>query len=155
MPLDQPGIDGTSAAINGRSPPNYRSVITRSPAGRLDGRTKLARRAKQLARAFEAERGGALSDAQMVAVKRAAEMATIAERTRALWLAGDWKTTGTDVVRIDGAARRAILDLGLPTSNVRPAESLEEYLARTAADTDDDQSGAAEEFDLGSVETTP
>jgi hypothetical protein len=77
-------------------------------------------------------------------------MAAIAEETRSRWLAGDWKTTGTDVVRIDGAARRAILDLGVPTSNVRPAETLEEYLARTSADTDPDEGG-----DLADDEETP
>jgi hypothetical protein len=144
MTDDQPPIDGRSTPdrtpIDGPSKADTRPAIGLSKTGQLDGRSALARRAKKLARAFEAELGGTLSDAQLVATRRAGEMAAIAEETRSRWLAGDWKTTGTDVVRIDGAARRAILDLGLPTSNVRPAETLEQYLERTAdPDPDDDQ----------------
>jgi hypothetical protein len=143
MSPDQPPIDGTSipdrTPIDGRSTADNRSTVGLSKTGQPDGRRRLARRAKQLARAFEAELGGALSDAQMVATRRAGEMTAIAEETRSRWLSGDWKTTGTDVVRIDGAARRAILDLGLPTSSVRPAETLEQYLARTGGNAADDQ----------------
>lgn len=150
MTPDRTPIDGTSTSdrtpIDSRSTADSRTAKT----GGLDGRSRLARRAKQLAMAFEAELGGTLSDAQMVATRRAAEMTAIAEETRSRWLAGDWKTTGTDVVRIDGAARRAILDLGLPAANVRPAETLEQYLARTAIDTDD-----GEIDDLADNEETP
>jgi hypothetical protein len=150
MTPDQPPIDGRSTPdrtpIDGRSMADSRTAKT----GGLDGRSRLARRAKKLELAFAAELGDALSEAQLVAVKRAAEMVAIAEETRARWLSGDWKTTGTDVVRIDGAARRAILDLGLPAANVRPAETLEQYLARTAIDTDD-----GEIDDLADNEETP
>lgn len=142
MTPDQPPIDVRStpdrAPIDGRSMADTRPAIGLSKTRQLDGRSRLARRARKLAGAFEAELGGNLSDAQLVATRRAGEMAAIAEETRARWLAGDWKTTGTDIVRIDGAARRAILDLGLPTSNVRPAETLEQYLERTAPDPDHD-----------------
>ena len=83
------------------------------PSG-VDGRTKLARRIKSLANAFAAELGHKLSPAQIDAVRRAAQMSAIAEDCRARLIAGDVSVTLTDVVRLDGTARRAVRDLHLP-----------------------------------------
>jgi hypothetical protein len=106
---------------------------------RLDRRTKLARRAKQLEKAFTTELGGDLSDARLAAVNRASDLLAIAWEVRQRWMAGDKAITTTDIVRVEGTARRALVDLDLPASSgVRPAESLEQYLARTSSDGDDD-----------------
>ena len=106
---------------------------------RIDGRTKLARRATRLERAFAAELGGTPTDAQLAATKRTAELLAIAEELRRRWIAGDGTVSTTDIVRTEGAARRALVDLGLPaTSGARPSESLDDYLDRAAMGDDDD-----------------
>ncbi len=136
---NNPGISGGSVVDTGGSTADIRPVIARSPTRRLDGRTKLARRAKRLEKAFTAELGGDLSDARLAAVKRAADLLSIAESVRERWMAGDPSLTTTDIVRVEGTARRALIDLNLPmASGVRPAESLEQYLERTATDADED-----------------
>jgi hypothetical protein len=60
-------------------------------------------------------------------------MCSIAEETRARWMASDWRTTGSDVVRIDSAARRAVRDLNLPTGGPAP-QSLDDLFAEIAAE---------------------
>ena len=145
MPLDNPAIDGGSVADTGGSTADIRPSTSRAPTRRLDGRTKLARRAKRLEKAFIEELGGDLSDARLAAVKRAADLLSIAERVRERWMAGDLSLGTTDLVRMEGTARRALVDLNLPlASGVRPAESLEQYLARTASDGDDDDVDATD-----------
>lgn len=94
----------------------------------IDGRTRLARRAKQLCAAFETELGGALTEAQLALVRRAGELLAISEETRRRWMAGDVVTTSNDVVRLDSAARRAVRELSLPKSEIRPGQPLQEYL---------------------------
>jgi hypothetical protein len=142
MPADSTTIAGQSDADIGRLVADTRPTPSRVPTGRLDGRTKLARRTKQLERAFIAELGGDLSDARLAAVRRAADLLSIAEQVRSRWMAGDLGVSTTDIVRVEGTARRALIDLNLPlASGVRPAESLEQYLARTDSDGDDGQDG--------------
>jgi hypothetical protein len=105
----------------------------------LDGRTKLARRAKQLEKAFTTELGGDLSDARLAAVRRASDLLAIAWSVRERWMAGDPAISTTDIVRMEGTARRALVDLDLPaTSGVRPGESLDDILAMAAIDDDED-----------------
>jgi hypothetical protein len=106
-------------------------------APRLDGRTRLARRAKQLVQAFSGELAGDLSPAKAMQIRRAAELAAIAEHARTRRMAGDATISLDDIVRLDSAARRAVRDLDLPAPGARPAESLEAYLARTAQDSDE------------------
>jgi hypothetical protein len=159
MSSDITPVDGMSAAdatpVSGRSTADIRTAKKRG----LDRRTKLARRAKQLARALEAELGDELSDARKAAVWRAAELLTIAADLRSRWMARDLTVSSTDIVRVEGTARRALVDLDLPaTSGVRPAESLEDYWARTTDDTEGDQDVAADEIegdDLAAGQETP
>jgi hypothetical protein len=139
MPPDRAQIAPRSLAdstqIAGRSPADSRTAKT----GGLDGRTKLARRAKKLELAFEVELGGELSDARRAAVRRAAELLTIAADLRGRWMARDLTVSSTDIVRVEGTARRALVDLDLPAaSGVRPNESLENLWGRTDDDTEDD-----------------
>jgi hypothetical protein len=106
---------------------------------RLDRRTKLARRSRQLEKAFTAELGGNLSEARLAAVRRAAELFAIAERVRSRWMAGDLAVSGTDIVRMEGTARRALIDLNLPASSgVRPGESFDDIMARAAMGDEDE-----------------
>jgi hypothetical protein len=103
---------------------------TTGEASCLDGRTRLARRVKQLTKAYLAALPGPASPVQVAQVRRAAEMTALAEHARSKRMAGD-EVSWDDVVRLDSAARRAVRDLKLPAEpEVR--ESMTEYLARTA-----------------------
>jgi hypothetical protein len=97
---------------------------------RLDGRTRMARRIKQLTKAYLAALAGP-SPVQVAQIKRAAEMTALAEQARAKRMAGDESVSWDDVVRLDSAARRAVRDLKLP-AKPEARESMTEYLARTA-----------------------
>src|SRR5271154_2252681 len=79
----------------------------------LDGRTIAARRARDLAKGFEAELGGMITASQHLAIERAAALVAIAEDAKARRLAGDQGVTLDDVVRVDGAAARAVKALGI------------------------------------------
>jgi hypothetical protein len=104
-----------AAAIEAGSLPNSRAIAAGKlrlvTLDRLDGRTLAARRANELADAFEAELG-TVSGTQRLAVRRAAMLVAIAEDVAARQLAGE--TIDLDqVIRASNAARRAVLDLGL------------------------------------------
>jgi hypothetical protein len=96
----------------------------------LDGRTKLAKRAKQLERAFAAELGSELSQATAAAVRRVAELFAICEQARARWMAGDPTMPASEVATLDNALKRAAEYLG-----IAPKE-----LATKAAQSEDFQS---------------
>jgi hypothetical protein len=67
-------------------------------------------------------------------VEAAAMLAAIAEDAQARRLAGDPGVTINDVVRADGAARRAVRDLALPDERAEPpAKTLAEHLAEKRA----------------------
>jgi hypothetical protein len=100
----------------------------------LDGRTIAARRARELAAAFEAELGDTLSAGQRIAIERAAALVAIAEDAKARRLAGDRGVTLDDIVRVDGAAARAVKALGIkPGAGPKPP-ILAEHLAQRAAE---------------------
>lgn len=87
----------------------------RAPLARPDGRTRGARRLRDLADSFAEALGGwpALRPLQADAVRRAAELMTLAEQTRASAL-----ETGTvdltSLSQVEGKAERALRALGLP-----------------------------------------
>jgi hypothetical protein len=85
---------------------------------RLDGRTVMARRAKQLERAFAAELGGTPSEAKAAAVRRVAELFAICEQARARWLSGDPSIAAAEVATLDNALKRAAEYLGLSPKDV-------------------------------------
>src|SRR5690349_21510907 len=93
---------------------------------RLDGRTRLARRRKALQQAIAAELSVEPSPLLAKKIERAAEMLVLADQLRGLRLAGCADVEVDDVVRMDNAARRALLDLGLPSGGARPAESIDD-----------------------------
>lgn len=83
------------------------------PLGKLDGRTRPAKRAKAHKARLLAALGGTATPAQALAVDRAAMLLALAEESRARRLAGDSSVTLDDVIRLDGAVRRCLRDLGL------------------------------------------
>jgi hypothetical protein len=100
----------------------------------LDGRTIAARRARELARGFQAEFGGTASPTQRFAIERAAALVALAEDAKARRLAGDVSVSLEDVVRTDNAAARAVKALGIKSGAPPKAPTLAEHLARRAAE---------------------
>jgi hypothetical protein len=106
----------------------------------LDGRTVGARRARELARGFQAELGGTVSATQRFAIERAAALVALAEDARARRLAGDLGVSLEDVVRTDNAAARAVKALGIKPADLK-VPTLQEHLARRAAERANASSG--------------
>src|SRR5438445_10136580 len=99
------------ATQTGAPPKRKRSYAGRIRRKRIDGRTVLARRSRELAAAFAAALGGQLTEVQSAAVQRAAEMVALAEVARAQAIrAGHPDPDG--LVRIAAAASRALRMLG-------------------------------------------
>jgi hypothetical protein len=84
----------------------------------LDGRTRLAKRAKQIEKSLVADLGGTLSDAKTAAIRRAAELFVICEHARARWMAGDPSPTASELATLDNALKRALEYLGLSAKDV-------------------------------------
>lgn len=109
-------MSAPNAALTTRKP-TARSAITngsRLLAG-LDGRSSEARRYRDLCAGFaDALAGeGALTEAQRVAVRRAAELTVIAEQQRARALRGE-PVDPLALVRLEGMVARAVRALGIP-----------------------------------------
>ena len=102
----------------------------------IDGRTPLGRRLRDIADQLAAGLGGwsALTELQAAAVRKAAELAALAEDARAKRLKGDTTITLDDVVRLDRLAEQSVRRLGLPSAAGEPAETpapdLRTYLAK-------------------------
>jgi hypothetical protein len=80
----------------------------------LDGRLRVVKRAKAIERSLIAAFASKPAPHQMLLVRAAAEMSSIAEQTRADHIAGG-PVSLDDVVRTQGAMARAIKALQLPT----------------------------------------
>ena len=81
--------------------------------GRVDGRSKAAKRVKELAASYIARLGGRKVDAAtLVAVRKAAELAALAEELRGRALRGEAVDLG-EMVKVEGVAGRAARALGL------------------------------------------
>lgn len=119
-------------------PLNLRSRITNDPrrlAG-LDGRSPAGRRRIDLIETFVARLGGwdAVRDEQLAwDVRRAAELVALAEAAREEALKGGPVDLGA-LVRIEGAADRAVRRLGFSQAAGAREQSLGEYLAARAAE---------------------
>jgi len=100
----------------------------------LDGRTRAARRAREIVSQLSAELGGKLSPIQNAAVERAAALLALAEDARTRRLAGDEAVGLNDLVRIDGSADRALRRLRSITANPSPSSmTLRDYLRTQGA----------------------
>jgi hypothetical protein len=106
-----------------------------------DGRTRVFRRARALAAAYEAELGGALSAAQVAAVERAAQLNAIAWAARERVMGGDETIKLSDLIRLDSEARRSIEALRLPAADkpTDPIAALDRYLADNYGTGDHDE----------------
>jgi hypothetical protein len=80
-----------------------------------------ARRRADLARAFVRALGGeqACSELTMVAVRRAVELTVTAEVVRAGMLTGNLQSDITGLIKLENAARRAVLALGIKVEKPR------------------------------------
>jgi hypothetical protein len=107
-----------NAEVPAESPPVARGKVRLLTLEAMDGRTVAARRARELARGFEAELGRTLSSTQRLAVERAAALVAIAEDAQARRLAGDPAVSLEDLVRVDNAAQRAVRQLGIKAPGV-------------------------------------
>jgi hypothetical protein len=82
--------------------------------GNLDGRLRVVKRAKVIERYLIAAFASQPAPHQMLMVRAAAEVTSIAEQTRAAHIAGG-AVSLDDVVRTQGAMARAIKALQLPS----------------------------------------
>jgi hypothetical protein len=111
MPLDQPGITGRSAADNGRSRSDYRSSVTRSPAGRLDGRSAAGKRVRDLYRALMTRLNEPADIVTQADIMALAELKVAAEVARVRLLEKD--QSSNECVRLENLVRRAEARVGL------------------------------------------
>ncbi len=103
---------------------------------RVDGRSKAAKRAKELAASFVAQLGKAAADgaAALAAVQKAAELFVVAEELRARALRGETVDLG-ELVKVEGIADRAVRALGLDRRReLAPTESFADVAARAQAE---------------------
>lgn len=127
----------TAPATKGRRTIDHGVVGHGLAAGILDRRTKEWRRRCELIAAFAEAMGGAAAISPVVAskIETAAELAVIAEKTRADFLRGDG-ATADDVVRTARLASTAEKALGLEARakrRGRPGNPVAEYVAGRAA----------------------
>ena len=110
-------MDATSSAARQQS-------ADRSPSrgGVLDGRTLLARRRRELIDVYTAALGGAaaLSEGQLIDIRKAAELTALAEQARARAMREGTADAGdiSAMVRLDSTAARAVRAL-----NIKPNAS--------------------------------
>jgi hypothetical protein len=98
------------------------------------GRSPAGRRRRDLVNFFATALGGLdkVSPVQITDIRRAAELTALAEETRAKALCeGTGAIDLTALVRLEGAASRAVRSLGIKSGPQAPAVSLAEYLATT------------------------
>jgi hypothetical protein len=104
-----------------------------SQGGILDGRTRRARRRRELIAAYSTALGGpaALTEGQRTDVRKAAELVALAEDMRALALQDGPGNAGavSAMVRLESASVRAVRALGLPApGSAAPVETIADYL---------------------------
>jgi hypothetical protein len=117
--------------VDSSSPPRAKTRLLTVES--LDGRTIAARRARELAAAFQVELGGTVSATQRFAIGRAAALVALAEDAKARRLAGDDGVSLNDIVRLDGAAARAVKGLGIKPAPKRKLTLGQHLAARQAA----------------------
>jgi hypothetical protein len=112
-----------------RSPVDYPP----SQGGILDGRTRRARRRRQLIAVYSNALGGdaALTEGQRVDIRKAAELVALAEDARALAMQEGPGGAGaiSAMVRLESASARAVRALNLrPPGSAAPTPTLADYL---------------------------
>lgn len=113
---------------------------SRAERARYSGRSREGVSVRRLAAELRTALGTTRLDAiTSAAIQRAAELGVIASELRAKRLRGDASVDVTELVRAEGAYRRAIIDLGVkPGMKREPAgPTLAEYLASRGHAADD------------------
>jgi len=106
---------------------------------RVDGRSKAAKRVKELAAGYIAQLGGGVADAAtLAAVQKAAELAAVAEELRGRALRGESVDLG-EMVKVQGIADRAIRALDLDRKRAPAGPTLAAYLAARNAEPPEDE----------------
>lgn len=125
-----------AATIAARSATN-RAKVTNDPRKLPghDGRKRDGRRRRDLVAIYLDALGGrdAVTELQLVEVRKAAELTAAAETVRARVLAGDVTLDLGLLVKLEGEARRAVRALGIKGGGRKPARTLAEHLANRAA----------------------
>jgi hypothetical protein len=110
-----------------------------SQGGILDGRTRRARRRRELIEAYSNALGGdrALTEGQKVDIRKAAELVALAEDCRALAMQEGPGGAGalSALVRLESSSTRAVRALRLPPPNAAAAvPSIHDHAAKRAAE---------------------
>jgi lysozyme family protein len=114
-----------------------RSTADSAPARRrivrVDGRSRVARRIKELVADYTVRLGGNVGPATLAEIMCAAESVVIAEEMRAKALRGE-AVDMAELNKANGVAARAVRALGIKSTTSAPtAMSLSEYLAAKGA----------------------
>lgn len=115
--------------MTGALPANNRARLTNKPHKAVNGRTAVGRRVRDLAESFAASLGGwpKLTDMQVAAIRRAAELSALAEQTRVEALRKGCADP-LALSRLEGCADRAVRRLGMDRKREPPGQTLAEYL---------------------------
>lgn len=109
-----------------------------SRGGVLDGRTLVARRRRELIDVYTTALGGpaALSEGQVIDVRKAAELSALAEQARARAMREGLTDAGeiSAMVRLESTAARAVRSLNIKQDANPKPPSIAEYAARRAAE---------------------
>jgi hypothetical protein len=117
--------------IASRSPAD--SGPTRRRIARVDGRSRIARRVKELVADYTVRLGGNVGAAALAEIMRAAESVVIAEELRAKALRGE-PVDMAELNKANGVAARSVKALGIKSKASGPTVSARDYLAAAAAD---------------------
>jgi hypothetical protein len=126
-------MNATSSAVRHQS-------ADRSPSrgGVLDGRTLISRRRRELIDVYTAALGGpaALSEGQLIDIRKAAELTALAEQARARAMREGITDAGelSAMIRLESTAARAVRALNIKPAAGERTPSIAEYAARKAAE---------------------
>lgn len=110
-PSDTPPTRGRGLSLP--SPSRQRAKKTNSPLAAHELKTARGRRVADLAGAFAEALGNPSDITRQAAIVAAAELAVLAEEARALALANPGSVDLDQIVRVQGAADRAVRRLGI------------------------------------------
>ncbi len=123
---DRPARKRSALAV---ASPTQRARRTNDPLADINTKTARGRRIADLVRAYLSALGNPIEIERQAAVIAAAELQVLAEEARALALKQIGHADLDQVIRLQGAADRAVRKLGLNHKRGEPEPTLAEYLA--------------------------
>ncbi len=112
-------------------PSRQRARRTNDPLADINMNTARGRRTADLVRAYMAAAGNPKGPERQAAVIAAAELQVLAETVRAAALAGTGNVDLDQVIRVQGAADRAVRRLGIKPAAEGETDTLADYLRDT------------------------